>query len=80
MLVNKTRPIKICYLKRGLFVENYIWLSFSFQRGTPSNETGPHTAMEGFYYIYTEANGYSEGDRGILSLKNLNLSKYTLWW
>ncbi|XP_019919461.2 uncharacterized protein [Magallana gigas] len=42
-------------------------------RGTPSNETGPHSAVEGFYYAYTEANGYSKGDRGILSLKNLNL-------
>lgn len=41
---------------------------------------GLYLVVEGFYYVYIEVNGYLKGDRGILFLKNLNLSKYILCW
>ncbi|XP_052690988.1 cell death abnormality protein 1-like [Crassostrea angulata] len=46
--------------------------------GTPSDDTGPHTAKEGIHYVYTEATSKSEGDEGVMeiSLTSLNLSKY----
>lgn len=47
-------------------------------RGTPSDDTGPYTAKEGVYYVYTEATSQSEGDKGVmeLSLTNLNLTTH----
>ncbi|XP_078332359.1 uncharacterized protein LOC144625438 isoform X3 [Crassostrea virginica] len=45
-------------------------------RGTKSDDTGPYSAKEGIYYVYTEATGQSEGDEGVMeiSLTQLNLT------
>nr|XP_034326622.1 uncharacterized protein LOC109620900 isoform X2 [Crassostrea gigas] len=47
-------------------------------RGTPSDNTGPYSAKEGTFYVYTEASGGSKGDEGVMeiSLTNLNLTTY----
>ncbi|XP_062610599.1 scavenger receptor cysteine-rich type 1 protein M130-like, partial [Saccostrea cucullata] len=43
--------------------------------GTPSDDTGPYSAKEGRYYVYTEATSQSTGDKGVMEIpvSNLNL-------
>ncbi|XP_052714587.1 MAM and LDL-receptor class A domain-containing protein 1-like isoform X5 [Crassostrea angulata] len=47
-------------------------------RGTPSDDTGPYSAKDGKFYVYTEASGVSAGDEGVMeiSLANFNLTTY----
>ncbi|XP_048726964.2 uncharacterized protein LOC125645466 isoform X2 [Ostrea edulis] len=47
-------------------------------RRTPSDNTGPYTAKRGKYYVYTEANRKSTGDKGVMKipLSILNSTRY----
>ncbi|XP_062591116.1 uncharacterized protein LOC134252644 [Saccostrea cucullata] len=41
--------------------------------GTPSDDTGPYSAKEGRYYVYTEATSQSTGDKGVMKISVSNL-------
>jgi hypothetical protein len=55
-------------------------ISFYIQFGTPSDDTGPRSAKEGKFYVYTEASSKSIGDKGVMeiSISKSNLSMFNM--
>jgi hypothetical protein len=50
------------------------------QHGTPSDDTGPYSAKEGRFYVYTEASSKSIGDKGVMEIpiSKSNLSMFNM--
>ena len=61
--------------------DDYNWTRYS--GSTPSSSTGPSSAYDGSYYLYTEASGYNNKDFGLegtFDFNNVSKPVMTFWY